>query len=253
MDIPSSITRRRAVLGGIGTVIAGGGIVYGASRLDASQDSRGESDPEVPAAAPFHTSSNTTGFEIGLQGHPVMGSLDAPIDMYYWSDYQCPFCHRFEQNTFPKLIENYIQSGTVRVVFIEFPYMGNASMTAAVMDRCVWRQVREDTPQAYWRWHSRIFDKQGSKNSGWASKANLLEITRGVDGVDASAVASCMQSHRSEIETSINEDLNRASQFGIRGTPAFILYNRDADAAGKLVGAQPYDRFDTAISRVQNA
>ncbi|MEE6209257.1 thioredoxin domain-containing protein [Salarchaeum sp. III] len=247
MDIPSPITRRRAVLGGIGTVLAGGSIVYGASRLDASQDSK------VPTAAPFHTSSNTTGFEIDLQGHPIMGPLDAPIDMYYWSDYQCPFCRRFEQNTLPKIIRNHVQSGTVRVVFIEFPYMGKTSMTAAVMDRCVWRQVREDTPEAYWRWHSTLFDKQGSKNSGWASKANLLEITRGVDGVDASAVDSCMQTHRSEIEASINKDMSRAAQFGIRGTPAFILYNRDVDAAGKLVGAQPYDRFDEAITRVQNA
>jgi protein-disulfide isomerase len=181
-----------------------------------------------------------------------MGSPDAPIDMYYWSDYQCPFCRRFEQNAFPRLIKNHVQSGTVRVVFIEFPYIGDASLTAAVMDRCVWQQVRDDRPRAYWRWHSTLFDKQGKENSGWASTENLLSITADVDGVDAGGVESCMNEQRSDIEASIRTEMDQASQFGIRGTPAFILYNRDADTAGRLVGAQPYDRFNEAIARVQS-
>jgi protein-disulfide isomerase len=182
-----------------------------------------------------------------------MGSLDAPVDIYYWSDYQCPFCRRFEREAFPKVIENHVRPGTVRVVFIEFPYLGEASMTAAVMDRCVWRQVRDDTPAAYWRWHSTLFDRHGDENTGWASRADLLSTTRGVDGVDASAVESCLNEHRSGIEASIRSDKNQASRYGIRGTPAFVLYNREADAAGKLVGAQPYDRFDEAIARVREA
>ncbi|WP_225741385.1 DsbA family protein [Halorussus halophilus] len=245
MDLPDTITTRRAVLGGIGTLAAGGGVVYGASQLD--------SESSASTTGQFQQSSKTTGFDINLQGHPIMGDLDAPIDMYYWSDYQCPFCRRFEQNAFPKIIENYVKTGTVRVVFIEFPYLSDNSMTAAVMDKCVWRQVRDSSPDTYLRWHSTLYDEQESKGSGWASKSNLLEITRGVEGVDASAVKTCMENHRSEIESSINEDMNKASQFGIRGTPAFILYNRDADAAGKLVGAQPYGRFKEAFKQVQNA
>jgi protein-disulfide isomerase len=154
---------------------------------------------------------------------------------------------------FPSVIENYVRSGTVRVVFIEFPYLGAASMTAAVMDRCVWRQVRNDTPQVYWRWHSTLFDRQGGENAGWSSRADLLSTTREVDGVDAGAIEYCLDEHRGDIEASIRSDKNQASQYGIRGTPAFVLYNRDADAAGKIVGAQPYDRFDEAISRVREA
>lgn len=244
MDLPDSLTRRRVIFGGGGAVVTGGGIIYGGSLLQPNQS--------TSVTAPFHASSNTTGLGIDLQGHPIMGSLDAPIDMYYWSDYQCPFCRRFEQNAFPKLVENYVQSGTVRVIFIEFPYLSDASMTAAVMDRCVWRTVRDDTPRAYWRWHSALFDEQGGKNSGWASKENLLEITSDVEGVDASAVESCMNTHRNDIVAGINAEMDQATQFGIQGTPAFMLYNRDEDVRQKLVGAQPYDRFEEAITRVQN-
>ena len=251
MDLPDSPTRRRALLGGVGTLMAGGGVVFGASRLDSSPSAG--STPSKAASLPFHSSSKTTDFGIDLAGHPIMGSQSAALDIYYWSDYQCPFCRRFETNAFPRLVDEHVRPGTVRVVFIEYPYLSEGSTTAAVMDRCVWRQVRDDRPSQYWAWHSTLFDEQGEKNSGWLSRENLMEITRGVDGVDTEAVATCMDDRGSEIESAIDDDVATAQELGIRGSPGFVLFDRETGAAGKLVGAQPYDRFDEAISTVRNA
>nr|WP_305794440.1 thioredoxin family protein [Halomarina rubra] len=181
-----------------------------------------------------------------------MGDLDAPIDIYYWSDFQCPFCHRFEQETLPELISNDVEAGRVRIVFIEHPYLGSASMTAAVADRCVWRQIREDSPETYWPWHASVFEAQGDTNSGWASKSNLLDIAADVDGVDGRAVEECMADNREPIESSIEEDLEQAGGFGVRGTPSFVLYHRPSETAGKMVGAQPYEQFETALSKLES-
>jgi len=245
MDRPDSRLTRRAALGGIGTVLASGGVIYGASRLDSgSSESTGTQ---------FHRSTESTDFGIDLQGHPIMGSPDASLDLYYWSDYQCPFCRRFERETLPELVENHVRTGTVRIVFIEYPYLSEASMTAAVMDRCVWRQVRDEEPSRYWPWHSAVFEAQGEKGSGWASRSNLLDITRQVKDIDAAAVDTCMWQRGREIESSIRADVEQAATFDIRGSPAFIIFDTASEAAGKLVGAQPYDRFETAISRIQNA
>lgn len=280
MDIPDTLTTRRAVLGGVGTVLAGGGVVYAAPNLEsesseatvpqtpASTGGNGSSGPEganttngsngdgarASLDTGFHSSTETAGLGIDLAGHPIMGSMDAPVDIYYWTDYQCPFCKRFEHGAFPKLVENHVRTGTVRLVFIQFPYLSEGSMTAAVMDRCVWRQVRESNPSHYLRWHSAMYDAQGEKGSGWMAKENLLELTRGVEGVDAAAVETCMDEHRSDIEASIEADRTyAAAELGVGGTPAFILYNRAAEKAGKVTGAQPYERFDEAITRVKNA
>jgi protein-disulfide isomerase len=251
---PDSSTTRRAMLAGMGTVVAGGGIVYGASRLEGdSADGSASNESNESNGAQLHSSTATTGFGIDLGGHPILGAMDAPVDVYYWSDYQCPFCRRFEQNTFPQLVENHVRPGTVRYVFIQYPYLSESSTTAAIMDRCVWRQVRDADPGRYLDWHSAIFDAQGTKGSGWASRENLLEITAGVEGVDADAVGTCMDERGTEVEAEIDADVQQARQFGIRGSPAFVLYNREADRAGKLVGAQPYDRFDSAIDRVKDA
>jgi len=60
-----------------------------------------------------------------------------------------------------------------------------------------------------------------------------------------------MRDRGADIESAIREDVDRALQLGISGSPAFVLYDRDTDEAGKLVGAQPYERFDEAISAVR--
>jgi predicted DsbA family dithiol-disulfide isomerase len=44
-----------------------------------------------------------------------------------------------------------------------------------------------------------------------------------------------------------------AREARIQGTPGFVLYNRDSGAAGKLVGAHPYENFADAIDRVKQA
>ncbi|SHL59286.1 DsbA family protein [Haladaptatus paucihalophilus] len=201
----------------------------------------------------LYATEKTTKFGIDLQGNPVIGAADAPLDLYYWSDYQCPFCQKFEQNTFDKILNNYVKSSDVRIVVLEKPYIGQASETAAQMAKCVWRTVRNENPDAFKRWHSTMFDKQGKENSRWAQRSNLLEITDTVQGVDATAVASCMKRNKDAVRASIDDDIKASETNGIRGTPAFIIVDRKSTKAGKLVGAQPYSLFKKAFKKVDNA
>ncbi len=200
-----------------------------------------------------YASNETTSFGIDLQDNPVLGSPDANLDCYYWSDYQCPFCKKFEQNTFPKLVDNYVKPGKLRVVILDNPYIGEGSETAARMAKCVWRQVRNENPTAFKRWHSTMFGEQGKENSGWAKKANLLEITRDVQSIDVDSVRSCLDKESKSLNTSIDADVQAAEKNGIRGTPAFIFFDRKSGQAGKIVGAQPYSLFKKAIRKVDNA
>lgn len=201
----------------------------------------------------LYATEKTTKFGIDLQGNPVIGSSDAALDMYYWSDYQCPFCKRFEQNTLPKILDNYVKTGNVRIVVLEKPYIGQASETAAQMAKCVWRTVRNEKPDAFKRWHSTMFEEQGKENSGWAQRSNLLEITDSVQGVDATAVESCIKQNREAVIASIDADVKASENNGIQGTPAFIIFDRESTKAGKLVGAQPYSLFKKAFRKVNNA
>ncbi|WP_162316453.1 DsbA family protein [Haloarcula limicola] len=200
-----------------------------------------------PVSPSLHAASGTTGFDVDLAGNPIVGSPDAALDLYYWSDYLCPFCKKFEERTFPKLVRTHVAEGRIRVVLLQFPNIGENSMTASVMSRCVWRQVREDSPDTFWNWHSTVFDEQGFTQGDWSNRSNLLELTESVEGVDASAVDSCLSENRETLVSAVEAERQRGKRAGLDGTPSFVLYDPDSDTAADLQGAQPYSRFDSKI------
>ncbi|WP_458188407.1 DsbA family protein [Haladaptatus sp. NG-WS-4] len=252
----SDDTRRRAFLGSAAALVGLAGCTSRLTGSGKSASSTGNSGTKTTGDntnSLVYASDETTKYGIDLQDNPIYGSPDAAVEIYYWSDYQCPFCGRFEQETWPKLLENYVRPGKVRVVVLELPNIGSSSKSAARMAKCVWRQVREDDPDAFDRWHATVFDEQGKPNSGWASKSNLLDITRKVDGVDASAVKSCLDEKQQSLQSSVSNDVEAGRKSDISGTPAFVLVNRESKKAGKIVGAQPYPRFESAIQKIRNA
>jgi len=242
MDSEGNITRRRAIAAGGATALFGGGVAYVATR----------SESGGPAYTPetFHTGEGTTVFGTELGGRPVAGEREAPVDIYYWTDYLCPFCKRFETETLPEIGRTYVDTGDARLVVLPYPNIGSYSMPAAVWSRCVWRQVAGSDPAAFWRWHEAAFEAQSESGTDWADEETFARLTERTAGVPADAVDSCRADSAGSIRDAIETNLGVAQSAGIRGTPSFVLYNRDADASGKLVGAHPADTFSNALDRV---
>lgn len=244
-------TSRRTLLTGTAVAalsgLAGCSTIAGSGSETTSDSESAMGDPSVRA------STAETGYGIDLTGNPVLGPNDAPVDVYYWTDYQCPFCGRFEENAFPKLVENYVVPGELRMVLLQFPNIGAASTTAARLDKCVWRQVRQSNPGAYLDWHTAVFDEQEKPNSGWAEAGTLLDIAERVDGVDAEAAESCLQNDTEWAKSAVEADVTAGTDSEINATPGFVLYNPESDKAGRIVGAQPYERFESAIEKVRTA
>ncbi|WP_117595468.1 DsbA family protein [Haloprofundus halophilus] len=245
MDSEDNITRRRALVAGGATVAFGGGVAYLATRS-------GSGGREyVPSS--FATNDSTTGYGVELAGRPVAGDSDAQVDIYYWTDYLCPFCKRFETETLPKIGANYIDDGTVRLVSLLYPNIGEYSMPAAVWSRCVWRQVADDDPSVFWNWHGAAFEAQSESGDDWANEETFDRITRQTDGVSVDAVRDCRETRSDAMRETVSVDVDTARSSDIQGTPGFVLYNRKSDTAGKMVGAHPYETFSKAIDRVRDA
>jgi hypothetical protein len=136
----------------IARAILRGGVAYLASRT--GSPSQGYSP------STYQSLDGETGYGVELANRPVVGERDAPVDMYYWMDYLCPFCKEFETQTLPKIGRNYIESGDVRLVFLSYPNIGQYSRPSAHWDRCVWRLNAESEPSTYWHWHGEAFDAQ---------------------------------------------------------------------------------------------
>jgi protein-disulfide isomerase len=197
--------------------------------------------------------TRTTAYGINLTGSPVMGkqNTNTPIDIYYWYDYQCSYCKQFEMGQYgalPKLVRNEITNGTARLILLLYPNYGPHSMTAAVMAKCLWRQVKDRKPDLFWKWHHTAFSHQQSAGGAWSSRKNLLGYAQSIPGIDARAIDQCMQQTRAQLKADVRKERKRARKQGFSQTPGFVLYNPKTKQSVNMQGAQPYNRFQHHIS-----
>jgi protein-disulfide isomerase len=129
-------------------------------------------------------------------------------------------------------LERYIENGTLRLEWRDFPYLGNESRRAAVAARAAQEQGK------FWDYHDVLFDNQRSPNSGAFSNENLVGFAREV-GLDMGRFEAAITS--GEYEAVVEKDFREGQDAGISSTPSFIINGR------VLVGPQPLETFEQVI------
>jgi len=179
--------------------------------------------------------------KISLDDDPIRGDPNAPITIVEFSDFQCPFCARFHVQTLPSLLEEYIDTGKVNLVYRDFPIQSihpNA-LPAAVAAECANEQGN------YWEYHDTLFEKQ----SGWSRLDSNTAISTfsqyATDiGLEQQQFDSCLGSGKYLEE--VQGDLSDGRDYDITGTPGFFIGNEEIGFV-KLNGAQPFDSFKRII------
>ncbi len=100
----------------------------------------------------------------------AVGDEDAPVVMVNYSEFQCPFCGKFARDTEPVLHEKYVEDGTLRIEWRDFPYLGQESTTAALAGRAAAAQDK------FWEFHEALYADQPSPNSGAIDQDFLDDI-----------------------------------------------------------------------------
>lgn len=165
------------------------------------------------------------------------GSPTAPVTVYEMSDFQCPFCKRQVDNTFPLLEKEYITTGKVRWIFINYPLVSihpNA-VPAAELAMCAGRAGR------FWDAHDLVFRTQKVwaplKDPGpfLASLLDSLKLRR-------PQVLQCLEKGESRPE--IQSDVEGSIRAGAQSTPTFYL------EGGLMAGAQPIELFRQILDSI---
>jgi hypothetical protein len=244
-DTNDRLTRRRA-LGGLAGVLGLG--AAGAYLLRDTGVDVEEYDANLTAQR-----GESDGLGVGYADRPVMGSLDADLRLFAWSDYQCPYCKRFDDDTLPALASEHVATGDLAVVFLELPLLGDGSLTAGVVSKAVWRAVRDTDPDAWGRFHRHVFAKQGPKNAAWVTEENLLSYARDVPGVPGDAVATTVDERRDDLVASVRADASVAfDDLGIEpAAPLFALSNPRTSDWLEIRGAQPVETFREAAAELR--
>jgi len=169
----------------------------------------------------------------------VLGKSDAPLTLVEFTDYQCPFCGRFETTTFPEIKKNYIDTGKVRFILRDLPLDFHPfALKAAQSVHCAGDQGK------YWEMKELVFKNQNKIDvdslAGYAKDLSL----------NGDAFKSCMADGKHLKE--IGDEAKYAASLGISGTPTFVLGKAVGDSVeGRvIVGAQPLAAFEAAINEM---
>lgn len=167
-------------------------------------------------------------------GSPILGSTSAPVTLVEFGDYQCHFCNVFFHETEGRILEAYVDTGKVRIIFKDYHIIGPDSVEASHGAHCAGSQG------LFWEYHDVLYENWTGENNGWASYENLEGFALEMPGLDLEEWVQCMQDrpHSAAILAS-NRD---AKALGLSATPSFFVIGPDGEAS-RVVGAQPYEFF----------
>ena len=164
---------------------------------------------------------------------PVEGSEDAPTTIIEFGDFQCPKCDQWFLNEKPKIESSYIDTGKTKLYFVDFPFLGKDSETAAEASYCANEQGK------YWQYHHILYANQGEINSGWADVDALHKFATDI-GLDMDEFSACLDSGKYSQRVSYNKEVGLSN--GVAGTPVFFIVGPDGSVE-RIDGPQPFLTF----------
>ena len=167
-------------------------------------------------------------------GSPILGSIDAPITLVEFGDYQCSFCKRHFDQTHDLIMKNYVETNKVKILFKDLIVTpGKDSMHAAHATHCAKDQGM------FWKYHYMLYNNWEGENTGWVTTDNLNKFAQKID-MNMNEFSKCMSENKwMELITASKNDANT---LGITGTPSFFLIGPENELE-KIHGAQPYNVF----------
>jgi protein-disulfide isomerase len=199
----------------------------------------GSGDTNQETQTPSTTGSDVV---VNYENEPYLGDgSKAKVAIVEFSDYMCGYCQRHSQETFPKIKENYIDTGKIIYVFKEFPLSaaGQMGFTIAEGGVCLFDLAGNEEFAEY---HKKAF---------FAESKDVLISLAGELGVDTDEFGRCLEDGR--FRDAVNANATDGRKIGITGTPGFVvgLIGDDGNVTGTIIaGAFPYETFADAIDKL---
>ncbi|MBD3362224.1 thioredoxin domain-containing protein [Candidatus Dojkabacteria bacterium] len=249
----------------ISSLILSFAMIISAGRIGRISENTNSGDKEI-INEPQNNGEDTTVGNTSIDDDAVKGNKDkAKVAIVEFSDYSCPFCSKFYQNTLPKIQDNFIKNDKAVFVYRDLPLSFHEyAQIQAEAAEC----AGEEGEDMYYAMHDRIFEELINKQTEMQkltqeeyenlSDEQMLEYQVHGDilkelakelKLDTSKFNKCLDEGlmKSEVEA----DAKDANATGINGTPGFVvgILNEDGSVEGEVIsGAQPYESFEKAIN-----
>jgi protein-disulfide isomerase len=163
----------------------------------------------------------------------ILGSDKAGVWMIVISDFQCPYCKRWHDETWETIKKDYVDTGKLRVAYVNLPLsMHRNAQPAAEAAMCAAVQGK------FWPLQDALFRTQKEWEELGDAHPKFEALAKDV-GVDVPALRACVQAGATR--ALVQADVDRATNAGASSTPTFFIGGR------ALLGAQPLETFRSAI------
>ncbi|MFF2330373.1 MULTISPECIES: DsbA family protein [unclassified Streptomyces] len=161
----------------------------------------------------------------------AQGRVDAPVVLIEYADFKCGYCGTFARDTEPALVKKYVDNGTLRIEWRNFPIFGAESEAAA---RAAWAAGQQGR---FWQFHRAAY-AEGVKEKGFgkdrlralAQQAGVADLDRFARDADSSAASAA-----------VSKDQEQGYGIGATSTPSFLINGRP------IAGAQSVETFAGVI------
>ena len=177
-----------------------------------------------------------------IEGSIIMGNPNAKITIVEFGDYQCTFCYKFHDETMKKITDEYIKTNNVNFIYKDFPLNGKQSILASEASYCAEKQGK------FWEYHNTLYNNWGGENTGWITENVLLGFAKDVR-LNLDDFSQCLENSEFRQKVLDNERFGR--EIGINATPSFLIFNDDE--VYRIIGAQPFEKFEQAFQKLGNS
>ena len=177
------------------------------------------------------------------QNGTTLGEGSAPVTVYLYEDFQCPYCGQFSRDMYPRLVDDYVRNGKARLVSEPLAFLGPDSVTAA-------RAALSASEQNhYWPYYSLLYKHQGEENSGYVTNDFLRGLAEKTPGLDVNKWEQ--QRAGNAFTAELKAVQSKAQASGINSTPTLVF--KGPGGQTKIKSLTSYDQISSAINKVNGS
>ncbi len=200
----------------------------------------GSSAATTTTTATTTTPRTTAGLFAGIpQRGDTLGNASAPATLIVYEDPQCPFCRNWNVETLPTVINQFVRTGKINLVYRGVVIIGPDSVRGL---RAVYAAA---TQNKLWNLADALYARQGAENSGWITNSVILAAAHDA-GANGQAVLAGMGAPA--IGAALTTAQKQATADQLQGTPTFIIQRPPAVAQQLAVPGLDPASFVAALS-----
>ena len=167
----------------------------------------------------------------------AVGSNNSEVKIKIFSSLTCPHCANFHLNIVPKIKKNYVDSGKVQLIFIDFP-LDQAAFNASKLLHCTEKNKQMN-----------FIDLIYENQSEWTNGSSLEEINKNLKSIVKNLGITSIQFDRCLIDAAISDKIlngriDASKDYSIDSTPTIVINEK------KLEGSVSFKNIKKKIEKL---